>query len=233
MTEKFIVLIPCAGIGARFGSEMPKQYRKISGQTILAHTLKPFLSNTLIEQVLLVANPHDRYIDEYTKLSEKIIVRKVGGSSRAISVLNGLGELSCCDEGWVLVHDAVRCCLTPTLLNKLLNQIKNSQVGGILAVAASDTIKEIAVNAEQVKIVRKTLVREQIYLAQTPQMFRYGILKKALMNVDLADITDEASAIEKLGLNVEIVESNKSNIKITYPEDIYLAEFLLKARLMF
>lgn len=224
MADKYFVLIPCAGVGERFGGGVPKQYSQILGQSILTHTLQPFIALPEIYQIILVANINDVYIDEYAKLSDKIVIKKVGGSVRAITVLNGLREIKCNNDDWILVHDAVRCCITTALLKKLIDQLRDSPVGGILAVQATDTIKQVSS-----RVIDKTLPRDQIYLAQTPQMFRCGILKDALMQVDPAAITDDASAVEQLGYPVEIVESNPRNLKITYKEDAYLAEFLLQS----
>ena len=177
---------------------------------------------------LLVAKSNDEYIDSYQKLSPKISIKKVGGSTRAESVLSGLNVLECEDDEWILVHDAVRCCLTSELLNKLITQVTNNNQGGILASAAIDTIKSVTRSENEI-LIEQTLPREQIYQAQTPQMFRYNILKKSLENTDLKYITDEASAVEKLGVPVAIIEGCSSNIKVTKPIDRYLAEFFLRS----
>lgn len=222
--DDLIVLIPCAGTGVRYGSDRAKQYSLINDRTILEHTLKPFMHSNKIKQILLVAQSSDDKIDEYQKFSPKILLKKVGGLTRAESVLNGLNELACKNNEWILVHDAVRCCLTSELLDKLITAVTTSSyVGGILAYGAIDTVKQVENQIE----ISKTLPRKEIYLAQTPQMFRYDVLKEALEKADLTQITDDASAIESLGHKVLIVESPPSNIKITYPADRYLAEFFL------
>lgn len=221
-----IVLIPCAGIGERYGLTTPKQYSLIKNKTILEHTLKPFINSDQIKQIVLVAQDKDTQILEYTKFSSKIVIYKVGGASRAESVRNGINKLLCEDNEWILVHDAVRCCLSAELLDKLIKSVVANNIGGILATTSTDTVKQVL--ETDIVEVKQTLPRHEIYLAQTPQMFRYDILKKALNSVSLDNITDEASAVERLGIKVAVIESCTSNIKITYPVDRYLAEFFLK-----
>lgn len=222
-----IALIPCAGTGERYGQIIPKQYSIINDKSILEHTLQPFIASLQIKQIILVAKSSDTMIDAYQKLSTKIIIKKVGGDTRAESVRNGLQALECKINAWVLVHDAVRCCLTEELLNKLIDELKDDDVGGILAANATDTVKYALKNGT-IEIDR-TIPRDHVYLAQTPQMFRYNMLLQALSLDNLTQITDEASAIEMLGLKVKIVESCMSNIKVTNPIDKKIAEVLLKS----
>lgn len=226
MPDKLIALIPCAGNGSRFGGELAKQYTALGGKTILDYTLQAFLAVPDISHIVLVAGAGDTHINHYLALSPQITCLKVGGVTRAESVVNGLvamqGMLKVQPQDWVLVHDAVRCCISPMLILKLINQLKSSDVGGILALPATDTVKQVSG-----KFITRTLKREQIYLAQTPQMFRYTLLKEALQNGDLSQITDEASAVEGAGHKVQIIESDPSNFKITYKEDSYVAECLL------
>lgn len=224
-TPRFFVLIPCAGAGSRFGGKsgaLPKQYAKIDAKTVLHRTLEVFIHLPIIEQIIIVVNPHDKHIDEYAAISPKIVIARVGGEYRAQSVLNGLRYLSCHGEDWVLVHDAARCCISAELIQNLIDKVGSHPVGGILATIATDTIK-----LGQNNKILQTLNREQIYLAQTPQMFRYKVLLSALNNTDLANTTDEAACVEQLGLEVCLIEGSQRNIKVTYPEDIALAKFYL------
>ncbi len=221
----FRVLIPCAGSGSRFNYSIPKQYVEINGKSILEYTLNVFLSIPLIEQIIIVANPYDSYIDSYVNLSAKIIIHKVGDTTRAGSVLNGLKQLNCKPDDWILVHDAARCCITPENVNELILQLQNDNVGGILAIAATDTLKLGLDN-----VIKETIDRSKVYLAQTPQMFRYGVLYKALDATDLDQITDEASAVERLGLPVHLVKGDVTNIKVTYPFDLHIARLLFSMR---
>lgn len=222
MADKFILLIPCAGSSVRFGGNIPKQYVTIAGKTILEHTLNVFIPLEQIHSILLVSTINDPYINSYKNLSDKISIKKVGGKTRAETVLNGLNSLNCSDDDWILVHDAARCCIKSEIIKKMIDELMFDEVGGILAVGATDTIKKVDNG-----IITGTLKRGNIYLAQTPQMFRYGILKKSLNNKGLTEFTDEASAVEKLGYLVKIVQSNTANIKVTYPIDLLFAEVLL------
>lgn len=229
MTEHIHVIIPCAGSGSRFNSDFPKQYALIDEHTMLWHTINAIIAVNAIKSVWIVVNSTDDYVGEYVKISPKIHIAKVGASTRAESVLNGLLQLEGIVDAndWILVHDAARCCIKPELITKLIMELKNDSVGGILAIGAVDTIKQVQVTVDNYKIITKTIDRNLIYLAQTPQMFRYGILKHALLNVDLQLITDEASAVEMSGESVKIIEGDASNIKVTYQQDIVLARAIL------
>ena len=222
--SKYFVVIPCAGTGSRFLSNLPKQYHNLAGKSVLEWTLQAFLSIAEISKIVLVANPNDSYIDKYAQLSSKVILHKVGGITRAESVINGINCLSYAKNDWILVHDAARCCIRPEDITNLIQQLKTSQSGGILAQKTVDTVKQANNELE----VANTLDRNYIYLAQTPQMFRAGILWQALQKADPQLITDEASAVEQLGEKVQLVECGKHNFKITYPEDALLAELILK-----
>ena len=219
------VLIPCAGSGSRFGGELPKQYIAVAGKTVIEHTIQAFLAVAKIDRIILIASPDDTHIDRYSGLSNKITIFKVGGSTRAVSVLNGLNKLECKLDDWVLVHDAARCCIMPESIDNLLENLSHDDVGGILALPVTDTLKLGTDN-----IIAKTIDRHNMYQAQTPQMFRYKVLHTALSRSDLSKITDEASAVENSGLKVRLVRGEASNIKLTYPADLDLAEFFLSSR---
>lgn len=225
--SKHIVLITCAGIGSRFNTKVPKQYIKINQVTILEHTINAFVKVAAIDEIAVIVNSHDNYIDHIEGLPDKVKVLKVGGDTRAQSVINGLKTLRCENSDWVLVHDAARCCVSPDNIEKMILQLCQDKVGGILAIPATDTIKNV-----KNKIIDKTLPREEVYLAQTPQMFRYGVLLDALEKANLDQVTDEASAVEQLGLPVHICLGDTRNIKITYPTDINLAQVILTSNLL-
>jgi 2-C-methyl-D-erythritol 4-phosphate cytidylyltransferase len=218
------VLIPCAGSGSRFGGEVPKQYTYIGNKTVLEHTLNVFLALAEITTIVVVVNKDDTEIDKYKHLSPKITIARVGGATRGASVLNGLNSIKCEPDDWVLVHDAARCCISAKVVRRLIAAIRDDAIGGILALPVTDTLK-----MGDDGIIAKTIDRSNIYQAQTPQMFRYSILHKALTYSDLNLITDEASAVEGLGLPVHLIEGAVSNIKLTYPLDTRLAEFYLGA----
>ena len=223
---KYYVVIPCAGSGNRFGSELPKQYHEICGQTVLDWCLQAFISITEIEQIVLVANPEDVQINNYSQYA-KVSIQRIGGKTRAQSVLNGINQINCADDDWILVHDAARCCIKTSDIVNLIYQLQNHAVGGILAQKAVDTIKQVNTAGEIVA----TLNRQFIYQAQTPQMFRAGLLKHALLHSNPELITDEASAIESRGLTPQVIECGSHNFKITYPHDLKLAEVFISANL--
>lgn len=223
-SNKFVVLIPCAGSGARFGGTLPKQYVKIGAKTILEHTVDAFLQVEEISEIIIVVNANDNVINDISALKNHVTILKVGGKTRANTVLNGLNHLTLADKDWVLVHDAARCCIEPELIKKQIAELRNDDVGGILAIPVTDTVK--VVNSG---IISATLDRNTVYLAQTPQMFRYGVLKQALStHYNVPGITDEASSVEKLGLPVRVINGSVSNIKVTYAEDLTTVQNILK-----
>lgn len=228
---RHIALVPAAGVGARFGADMPKQYAHIGGQTVLQHTLSTLLAAPNIDAVLVVVSAHDPWIDRLYPphaLPAKLHILRCGGATRAESVRNGLtaaitaGCLK--NEDWVLVHDAARCCLTATALQRLITAVDHHAVGGLLAVPVADTLKR----ADAHQHIAATVNRADLWQAQTPQMFRAALLRNALDNADLTNVTDEASAIEALGLAPLLVLGDVGNIKLTQPQDARLAALLLK-----
>ena len=223
-------LIPAAGSGSRMQSEIPKQYLLLAGKPVLQHTLDALLQHPAIGKVLLVLAPDDGYFDQYdwSTYSDKLVVARVGGESRAASVRNGLRHLQAdvADSDWVLVHDAARPCLALPELQRLIAEMLAHPVGGILAVPVADTLKR----ADSMQHIEATVPREQLWQAQTPQMFRYQQLLQALQHGPDAGITDEASAIERLGLRPALVMGSGRNIKITFPGDLPFAEWILQQK---
>jgi 2-C-methyl-D-erythritol 4-phosphate cytidylyltransferase len=229
--SRFFVLIPCAGSGSRTGGEAPKQYRRIADQPVVAHTLDAFHALPgRFETVALVVAPEDRAVDAALPRFPGAgdVLLRVGGASRAATVRHGLVALR--DRGasphdWVVVHDAARCLITPTQIESLLAACEHDAVGGLLAHRLSDTLKSASPDGR----VAATLSRADKWLAQTPQMFRLGMLLDALEKAGDA-VTDEASAIEARGLAPLLVEGSAQNFKVTYAEDFALAEAVLLAR---
>jgi 2-C-methyl-D-erythritol 4-phosphate cytidylyltransferase len=222
---RYWVVVPAAGIGKRIGTHIPKQYVLLNGKTVLEHTLSKFIYHSRIEKIIVVINSQDSWwrhlrLESYC---EKIIVA-VGGTERCHSVNNGLQTLARFAEphDWVLVHDAVRPCLRQEDIDKLIVQVAGHPVGGILGTKVRDTLKHTDLQNQ----ILQTVSRENIWQALTPQMFRMHILSQALQNAirNRATVTDEASAIESLGLVPVIVEGRCDNIKITHAEDLSLAE---------
>jgi 2-C-methyl-D-erythritol 4-phosphate cytidylyltransferase len=226
-TPRLWVLIPCAGSGSRAGKgAITKQYRPLAGQAMVLHTVAAFVQVRSLAGGVLVVAPGDRFFDEVS-LPPGWIAADCGGATRADTVASGLGVLA--ERGaqmgdWVLVHDAARCLITPVLIEALIERCFADEVGGLLAVPLADTLKQSAAGR-----VQKTEEREGKWLAQTPQMFRLGLLAAALAKIGSA-VTDESSAVESLGLQPLLVMGSPSNLKITWHEDFALAESILVSR---
>ena len=230
-SSRFYVLIPCAGSGHRAGGMLPKQYQKIAGRPTVAHTLDAFRALTgRFSGLALIVAEGDREITtvlpDFPGTDEYLF--NVGGASRAASVRNGLQALRAAGAGphdWVLVHDAARCLVTPTQIEALIAACEHDAAGGLLAQRLPDTLKVASPEGR----VAATLTRADKWLAQTPQMFRIGMLIDALERAG-DSVTDEASAIEALGLAPLLVPGSAQNFKVTYAEDFALAEAVLLSR---
>lgn len=221
-------IVPAAGIGKRFGGAVPKQYLPLHGGTVIEHSLRLLLSVEQLQHVVVVVHPEDRRWCGLTVFSDPRIEIAIGGAERCHSVLNGLQHLQqkYGASEWVLVHDVARPCCLRGDIEKLLNQLEHHPVGGILAAAASDTIKRV----DAARQIEETVDRAWLWQAQTPQLFRMRLLLDALnhcINMGMT-VTDEAQAIEALGWQAQVVEGARSNIKITRSEDLALAEFFLQ-----
>lgn len=228
-SEQFFALLPCAGAGQRAGTSQPKQYEPLAGMPLVVHTLRALGSVPVIRAGVLVVAPDDtRMVPLLAQYPQPgYAVAPVGGATRAASVLAGLQTLLASGaqrEDWVLVHDAARCLVHPQDVTRLIDACRGDPVGGLLAVPLADTLK-MARHGR----VQGTLDRSDKWLAQTPQMFRCGLLLDALLQAG-HQVTDEASAIEHLGHSPLLVRGSAHNLKVTYPEDFALAEALLNAR---
>ena len=215
-------IVPAAGIGSRMGADCPKQYLTLAGKTILEHTLGCLLSHPAIARVIVALAPHDEWFEQLAVAADPRVLRVEGGIERAYSVLNALHVA----EGkWVLVHDAARPCLTQGDLDALIASAMACD-GAILGSRVRDTMKR----TDGAGNIVATVEREQLWHALTPQMFPTGTLKRALEEgLALgALITDEASAMERAGFTVKMVEGRADNIKVTRPEDLSLAELFLQ-----
>ena len=222
--SRFFALVPCAGTGSRAGTHGPKQYERIAGQPMVWHTLAAFGAVKRIARTVVVVAPGDGFFE---RNPASALVVPCGGATRAGSVKNGLYELTrvgATEQDWVLVHDAARCLVTPQLVDSLIDACIADEVGGLLAHRLADTLK-VEVEGRAVE----TIDREGKWLAQTPQMFRIGMLMLALERAG-AGVTDEASAIESLGHKPLLVPGGSQNFKVTYPDDFALAEAVLKGR---
>lgn len=218
-------LIPAAGSGSRMGSARPKQYLDLLGRPLIAHCLGVFESHPEIAGIAVVISAADEDWNTYDWSSfSKISVFRCGGASRAETVRNGLAALAAAADDWVLVHDAARPGLSSEALNRLL-AIRDDAVGGLLALPVADTLKrQLTVDPQR---IAGTVAREGLWSAQTPQMFRYGLLRRALESSG-PEVTDEASAVESLGLAPRLVEGDPANLKVTRPADLALAERWLR-----
>lgn len=235
-------LVPCAGIGARAAVGGPKQYQRVGDQAMVAHTLQALRGVSRLEATLVVLAPVDTLFEHHVPgfVGEREWVARVGGATRAESVLNGLNELlvrGAQPHDWVLVHDAARCLLRPQWVERLLAACEDDEVGGLLALPVADTLKAAVSAASGASRVQATVDRASKWAAQTPQMFRLGLLRPALISAlgdadGAAGITDEASAVEALGHQPRLVPGDFENFKVTWPGDFALAERLLSTRLM-
>ena len=222
----FYALVPAAGFGSRMGHELPKQYLPIAGKPMIYHSLRTLCDCEEIKGVFVVLSPDDEFFHGYdwSGFSGKLETLYCGGKTRAESVLNGLIASELEPDDWVLVHDAARPCLTKANLQKLIDELREDEVGGILAVPVADTLKR----ADEMQRVLHTEDRSDLWYAQTPQMFRLELLTLALQRCNL--VTDEASAVEAMGLRPRLVAGDAGNFKVTYPQDLKMAELLLKER---
>jgi len=222
----FYALVPAAGFGARMGHELPKQYLPLAGQPMIAHALDTLCSSPEITTVFVVLAPDDKLFHSYdwSRFGDKLQPLFCGGEMRSDTVLNGLLASELEPDDWVLVHDAARPCLTQAHLAKLIAALRDDAVGGILAVPVADTLKRADTNER----ILRTENRAGLWQAQTPQMFRAGLLTQALQTAP--QVTDEASAVEAMGLQPRLVAGDSSNFKVTYPQDIRLAELLLTGK---
>ncbi|CAG0954391.1 2-C-methyl-D-erythritol 4-phosphate cytidylyltransferase [Rhodocyclaceae bacterium] len=227
MSRNF-ALVPAAGSGTRMGDDLPKQYHLLAGRPMLRHALEVLCASPLIQRVFVVLAERDDIWErfDWSELGVKLSVLRCGGPTRAGSVLNGLLALSAFakPDDWVLVHDAARPCLSSAQLDRLIEQVGHDEVGGILAVPVADTLKQSGQDGR----IDATVPREPLWQAQTPQMFRYGLLREALEQSGV--VTDESGALEALGYRPLLVSADASNLKVTYPADLALAEKILLDR---
>lgn len=222
-------LLPCAGVGSRAGAALPKQYVAIAGRPMVAHTLEALARVPRLAATLVVLSPDDDRFGAAVPGFEgpRGWVARCGGATRAETVASGLAVLAgrgVHEDDWVLVHDAARCLVEPAWIDRLIDACLGDEVGGLLALPLADTLKQ-----EEGGRVAATLPRVHKWGAQTPQMFRLGLLRRALAQAG-ATVTDESSAVEALGLRPKLVEGDAANLKITWPSDFRVAEALKGSR---
>jgi 2-C-methyl-D-erythritol 4-phosphate cytidylyltransferase len=228
MNNRFHALVPCAGIGARAGAVGPKQYTRIGARTMVGHTLAALTRVARLDSILVVLAPDDTWFEAAVEpVDAKVGVVRCGGPSRAATVASGLAALTARgadDADWVLVHDAARCLIRSAWVDRLIDACADDEVGGLLALPVADTLKQADGDR-----VAATIPRAGKWAAQTPQMFRLGLLRRALGHAGAA-VTDESSAVEALGLQPRLVPGDADNFKLTWPADFALAERVLEAR---
>ena len=224
-------LIPAAGVGARMAADGPKQYLPLCGKPMVRHALDAFLASEKISHVFVAVSAGDREIDAVVP-GHGVTVLRCGGATRMESIRNALDAMAASvrDADWVLVHDAARPGLDRALIEKLIAAVGVHPVGGLLALPVVDTVKRAGAGFN----ASATIARDGLWLAQTPQMFRYRLLREALdaatnSAIDAAAITDDASAVEALGYAPLLVEGHPRNLKVTLPRDIPIAEMYLAA----
>ena len=229
LPPRCFALVPCAGVGERAGAGGPKQYAMVAGRTVVAHTLAALAAVPRVVATLVVLAPGDEAFERSMPgaASDSLWLAHCGGATRAATVAAGLAELrrrGVADDDWVLVHDAARCLVQPEWVERLIDACFNDAVGGLLALPVADTLKRSA--NERVDC---TLERHETWAAQTPQMFRLGLLARALHEAG-DGVTDDASAVEQLGLQPRLVRGELENFKLTWPGDFALAQRLLETR---
>jgi 2-C-methyl-D-erythritol 4-phosphate cytidylyltransferase len=231
----YFALVPAAGSGSRMSAGLsrpvPKQYLPLAGRPLIFHALAALAAVEAIARVFVVLAPDDAEWQrhDWGPLQGRIEVMSCGGETRAASVANGLRAMAgrVGADDWVLVHDAARACITPAQIETLIHAVgeeTDEVVGGILAVPLADTLKR----ADAMGRIAATVPRAELWQAQTPQMFRHGMLLDALERAP--DVTDEAGAIEALGLRPRLVAADAANFKVTWPLDLEMADLILRHR---
>ena len=233
--SRCFALIPAAGIGARTGRTLPKQYLPIAGKPMIVHAIEAFAAVAAIERIAIVVAPDDRHLTDLP-LDRRVDVLRVGGASRDRSVANGLAALRSTvdDDDWVLIHDAARCGITAAAIESLIAAVGEAAseaanaVGGLLALPLDDTVKRAATGST---MVETTVDRRDLWRAQTPQMFRYRVLCDALAHAHASGlaVTDESSAVEAAGHRPLLVAGSPRNFKVTTAADLAMMDLLLRS----
>jgi len=226
---KVFALVLAAGQGTRIGDAVPKQYLPLAGKPMMFHSIEALASVSRIERLFVVLAPLDRHwgAHDWSALPDKVEAAFCGGGHRAESVMNALKHVQArmAKDDWVLVHDAARPCIQTELVEQFLDEIGDDLVGGLLAMPLADTLK----SAEENLRVATTLPRANLWRAQTPQMFRYEVLARGLEKNPAA--TDESQAVESIGYQApRLVQGENANIKVTFAEDLTMAELILEHR---
>ncbi len=221
---RYFAILPAAGNGTRFGAGRPKQYSTIGGKTLLQHSVERLAAALPLTRIYAVLSDHDQWFEEAVAARDDLVALRCGGQTRAESVANALNLLDdAAADDWIVVHDAVRPCVDARSLARLRDAVADDAVGGLLAVPAAATLKRDDAAGRSVR----TEPRAGIWHAQTPQMFRFAVLHEALSRPGFERVTDESQAVEALGLQPRLVLGSRTNVKVTYPDDLLLATAIL------
>ena len=225
---RHFALITAAGGGARFGAAMPKQYQPLAGVPVLARTIARLRGGLALQRMFVAIAADDIAFERMEPRPSDVVALRCGGATRAETVRNALRELAahCASDDWLLVHDAARPCVPRDALDRLRERLRDDPVGGLLAVPVADTLKRSDGDADAPGVAA-TVSRSGLWQAQTPQMFRFGVLQRAFAHDDALACTDEAQAVEALGLTPRLVRGSPANLKITFAEDLPLAAAIL------
>jgi 2-C-methyl-D-erythritol 4-phosphate cytidylyltransferase len=224
---RYHIIIPAAGNGFRYGAPVPKQYLSLVGKPVLQHAIDRMASSFPGATICVALAPDDRWFESSIAKHDNLQGLRLGGEGREQTVRNAIDSLvDVANDDWIVVHDAVRPCIDAAACLRLKAEVGADQIGGLLAIPVSDTLKVLGSDGR----VLRSMPRESVWRAQTPQMFRYGVLRKAFSNAGIDGWTDEAGAIEALGLLPRVVLGSGSNVKITYPGDLQLAAAVLSGQ---
>ncbi len=231
VVSRRFALVPAAGGGSRFGGTLPKQYALLAGRPLLARTLDRLRDALDLDGIVVAIAPSDLHYDRAIGTRDAVTVLRVGGPARSDTVRNALQALAetCRDDDWILVHDAARPCVPRDALARLVAQLEHDATGGLLAIPVADTLKRDDGDVDAPSVLR-TEDRAGLWQAQTPQMFRYGVLVRACADPAARDCTDEAQAVEAIGLAPRLVRGSQANLKVTYPDDLQLAAAILASQ---
>jgi 2-C-methyl-D-erythritol 4-phosphate cytidylyltransferase len=225
-TSRFHALIAAAGAGSRFASEIPKQYALLEGKPVLQHAIDRLAAGLSLDRITVALAPDDRWYDRAMGTQQRVTPLRCGGATRAATVRNALDAMTdIANDDWIVVHDAARPCVDAESLVRLQRELANEDVGGLLAIPVVSALKR----ADGSGRVAGTQPREQLWQAQTPQVFRSGVLRKALAQPGAEVAVDCAQAVEALGLRPRLIAGSANNLKISYPEDLMLAAAILAA----
>ncbi len=228
--SRYFAIIPAAGTGSRMGGTLPKQYLAVGGRPLLYYAIARLCAHPVIDRIYVILATDDRRFETYDwkPFAAKLEPLYVGGDLRAATVLNALegisGQTNVDDR--ILVHDAARPCLSAQMLDRLIHEVGDDPAGGLLAMPVADTLKRADGDRRSIR----TESRTRLWQVQTPQLFRYDLLLRALRACDPGQATDEAAAVEALGLKPKLVQSDATNLKVTHAHDLALAELILKNR---